>query len=355
MGSLKPVWDFLLAQGYWFTLILGFLWLGYLVVRPESQADQLRKDLPSGDWEMSTDVTGWQVLFNLRNKKWGPSRDTGLVTCLVMDPNGVARQATDTIPAKLPYEAAVYFRYPNDFGSPPAMDGVYAVRWETRKSALAAPELLAEGMATVKLTEPQPALQPPPALTSGADDGKVAVAELERTKQALAMTQAERENIRGALQAEVNKARSERHGFEQAWLTCKKAFGVQRLIWFAKRAEANMEAHNAEASHEDKVGPPRVTIRFVGYASTDFGLAKQIESILKEHTQWNLALDGGNNPALRPSNEFKVIFESSVMGSFREVAAAFSDGRLIDAAIGVRDHPNRFDHDLVIEVLPSVS
>jgi hypothetical protein len=93
----------------------------------------------------------------------------------------------------------------------------------------------------------------------------------------------------------------------------------------------------------------------VGYASTDFGLAKQIESILREHTSWKVALDGGNNPALRPNDESKVIFESALTGTFRDVGVAFSEGRLIDAAVGIRDNPNRFDHGhLVVEVLPTV-
>lgn len=99
-----------------------------------------------------------------------------------------------------------------------------------------------------------------------------------------------------------------------------------------------------------------VTIRFVGYASTDCGLAKQIESILQQDTSWKITLDGSNNPALRPNDEYKVIFESAMTGTFREVAVAFSEGRLIDAPIRARDHVNRFDQErLVVEVLPTAS
>jgi hypothetical protein len=285
---------------------------------------------------MSTDVTGWQVLFNLRNKKWGPPRETGLMTCFVMDPNGIGRLATATISATLPYDAAMWFRYPQDFGAPAAVDGVYSVQWETRLLPLVQPRLLSEGTVSVKLTEPPPTLPP----TVKEYKGDELLVEMERD----------------ALKGELQSAKNERDEMEQAWLICKRAFGVYRLVQFAERVKTNVNAHNLTAKDEDKWPEVQVTIRFVGYAASDLELVKQIESILRQYTNWNITRDGGNNPALSPSDEFKVIFESAAMGTFQEVAVAFNDGRLINAPIGARDHANRFDQGhLVIEVLPTVS
>jgi hypothetical protein len=177
--------------------------------------------------------------------------------------------------------------------------------------------------------------------------------EIRQLRTVLQQTLEDREAIRGALHAETIQARNERDSFERAWLTCKRQFGIQRLVWFVQGVERNLQAHNASVREEEKV-EVCVTIRFVGYSSGDFGLAKKIETILKQHTKWKINMDGSNNPALIPSNEFKVIFESAISGGFHELASAFAEGQLIDAVVGQRANGNRYDFtDLVIEVLPT--
>jgi hypothetical protein len=106
----------------------------------------------------------------------------------------------------------------------------------------------------------------------------------------------------------------------------------------------------------------RVTIRFVGYEAGDQAIVAQIEEILKRHTKWHFEpLDGGNNPALRPSvaDDFKVVFVSNISANFNELHSIFQDGLLINGLrydqIARREDLNRADSThLVIEVLPTV-
>jgi hypothetical protein len=103
-AALVVMWRFLESHGYGLTMLGGFVWLGYLVIRPvhaQVLAVQPTPEL-SGvaginqqDWQSSIEVVGRQIIFTLRNKKWGPPRDSGFISCIVHEPNGSARLASE--------------------------------------------------------------------------------------------------------------------------------------------------------------------------------------------------------------------------------------------------------------------
>jgi len=67
-----------------------------------------------------------------------------------------------------------------------------------------------------------------------------------------------------------------------------------------------------------------------------------------------VTLDQSNKPVLRPSDQFKVVFESPITGGFDELASIFEDGQLITEATAIRT-ANRDDlAHLVIEILLTV-
>jgi len=168
---------------------------------------------------------------------------------------------------------------------------------------------------------------------------RTAVAERDALRSALKDTQRERERLRGLL-----------GDAEQRELTCKRGLGEARLRWFAERARMNIEHHR---SVDPSVKDIRVTVRFAVYA--DLPLAQEIQKILKDTTNWKIELDGSNKPTLLPDNKgFKVVFDVGAFRTFDEVAAAFNDGRLVDARLGARctDRFEETEH-LIIEVLPT--
>jgi hypothetical protein len=162
---------------------------------------------------------------------------------------------------------------------------------------------------------------------------------LEQANRALEETQREREAIRQNLSTEIIAAKNERDGMQQAWQTCKRAYALSRIEWFAER----VRTRGASVS---------VTVRFADYS--DYDLVHEIERILQAHTKWPITIDGSNKPTLRPDlQQFKVIFESGIAASFDDVGAAFRDGALIDAKVGWRHEDRAEEAHLVIEVLPS--
>lgn len=173
----------------------------------------------------------------------------------------------------------------------------------------------------------------------------------ESLRFALKEAQKDMRDLRSDMQEHIDGLKQDRDGFEQAWLTTKRAFGIYRLVQFANRVRENVETGHLK--------PVTVTIRFVGYATADIELIKMIESILQQHTDWKIERDGSNNPALMPIEGFKVIFESGgAFGTFGEVGTAFQEGRLLgDVPIGFHNHLNRFDDQghLVIVVLPTAT
>jgi len=173
--------------------------------------------------------------------------------------------------------------------------------------------------------------------------------DLERVKeQALAYSQHQEEQL-VALANRLQAMTIERDGANQALATCKRAFAQARIRWFADRVRMNIEKRRQIETRPDV----RVTVRFAAY--DDYPLAQQIEAILREHTGWPITLDNRNDPVLRPSDEFKVIFGSAMHGTFGEVASAFSDGQLLSCHVGMRDDANRFDQEhLIVEVLPTL-
>ena len=172
---------------------------------------------------------------------------------------------------------------------------------------------------------------------------QVSVGQLEATKAALDEAQRLNDSLRGQL-----------GGMEQAWLTCKREFALYRLVSLAETFARNIAKSRAE---NRPIADIRVTIRFALYE--DLSLATQIESILEKHTGWKVTLDGSNKPTLMPHPEFKVIFDSSTVGTFAALRQFFAEGRLLDGLrddqIAYRNDPNRFEQEhLIIDVLPTV-
>ena len=96
---------------------------------------------------------------------------------------------------------------------------------------------------------------------------------------------------------------------------------------------------------------PTVVIRFARYEH-DYKLAREIEKIFRDVTDWNVTLDGSNTPVLHPDDRFKVIFESGLTMSFEKVTAAFSEGDLLGVPVGQRVADRGDEDRLVVEVLP---
>lgn len=145
-----------------------------------------------------------------------------------------------------------------------------------------------------------------------------------------------------AAEANIAKLAKERDWLEYSLSKCKRSSAIATIRSLVKRTIA------------DKWDPPvHVTIRFANYA--DFDLVQKIEATMKEYaSDWPLVVDGSNAPVIRPSDEFKVIFESGINQAFDGIAAAFVDGALLgDYRLGRRS-ADRNDNHLVVEVLPTV-
>ena len=84
---------------------------------------------------------------------------------------------------------------------------------------------------------------------------------------------------------------------------CKKDHAKAALQWFAARVEMNTGRMRDKG---EAVKDIRVTVRFAEYKDLD--LAKEIEVIIKECTQWPIEVDGSNKPTIMPDGKFKVVF-----------------------------------------------
>lgn len=97
---------------------------------------------------------------------------------------------------------------------------------------------------------------------------------------------------------------------------------------------------------------PKVTIRFVGYLN-DYELAKTIEKSFRDHTSWEVTLDGSNQPTLEPSGQFKVLFESAMFQSFDGLAHAFATSELLGVTCGRAAADRSDEHHLIVKILPT--
>ena len=95
----------------------------------------------------------------------------------------------------------------------------------------------------------------------------------------------------------------------------------------------------------------RVTVRFADYA--DFNLAKEIETIIRNCTNWSVELDGSNKPTIEPS-DCKVVFGFTPYVDFNEVVWAFNYGNLIDETIGQNTGRDEDKKCLIVTVTPTI-
>ena len=116
-------------------------------------------------------------------------------------------------------------------------------------------------------------------------------------------TQLERERD----QALLDLAR-ERDALLKELAGCKRSFGIARLEWLAYLFRSNTEKAKLDGRDLQNV---RVTVRFAPPYDDDYFLAEEIKKILEQYTGWPVEIDGTNNPLIRPSDEFRVVFESS--------------------------------------------
>ncbi len=156
----------------------------------------------------------------------------------------------------------------------------------------------------------------------------------------------------GELQKELLEARDlikvrsyERDAARDAHGRLSVNFAKQRLKWCAERMKTTEQGSPGLPVH--------VTIRFAEYA--DHKLAKDIQSVLVEHTNWPVVLDNSNKPLIEPEDDFKVVFFIGVLGSFGEIFAAFHDGPLVAGKVGFRKVPLQDQSHLVIDILPTVA
>jgi hypothetical protein len=289
------------------------------------------------DWHSSIQVVGRQIIFNLKNKQWGPPRDSGFVSCVVQDPAGSARVASEPFSVKLAHDTGVFFVYPKDFvGATDIANGEYRIRWEVRETPVGTPDNVAEDSTIIKDLEPAAAPPPAPSVPSAAEVHNL-TGERDQLRKALEETQADRERIRGLL-----------GGAEQAFFTCKRQFALARLIWFSQRVGMNIARARERGEQVEDI---HVTIRFAVYDDT--ALVTTIKKTIEEHANWAVDLDGSNKPTLMPHPEFKVIFESGLHGTFDEVADIFNT-LLQDTAVGRRAADRLDSAHLVIEVHPTL-
>ena len=82
---------------------------------------------------------------------------------------------------------------------------------------------------------------------------------------------------------------------------------------------------------QQEVEDIRVTVRFAEY--DDFNLAKAIETLFRNCTEWPVEVDGSNRPTIEPG-DCKVVFSFTPWIDFTEVVWAFSYGELVKGTIG---------------------
>jgi hypothetical protein len=102
-------------------------------------------------------------------------------------------------------------------------------------------------------------------------------------------------------------------------------------------------------------GKPTVTIRFYGYGQ-DYELVERTKHLIAERLHWDVAVDGGNVPALPQAEKFKVVFETTHISQlfvFNEVAYAISEGGMLGVSVGSSMRDAEDHRHLVIKVLPS--
>jgi len=144
-----------------------------------------------------------------------------------------------------------------------------------------------------------------------------------------------------SLQRELGQVKKERDEARETLVAKTRAFAHERL-----------RIYSSMAWGDDRSIKPTVTIRFVKYGK-DHALAKQIQQIFGEFTNWETKLDWANDPVLPEAEQCKVVFESGWAGAFRPVANAFLDGDLLGVPVCWNDGDRSDQHHLVIKVLPS--
>ena len=158
-------------------------------------------------------------------------------------------------------------------------------------------------------------------------------------------SQLDRERDQAALKAldETLQFRTgERDAFLEECNACRVEFAHANLSWIAERAILNGDTTNV------------AVVRFAIY--DDYDLATRIKATIQQNMQWPVELDGTNNPTIKPSADFKVIFESDLRATFDEIAKVFISGNLLNnVSIGIRHIDILEDkHRLVVEVAPTV-
>ena len=136
---------------------------------------------------------------------------------------------------------------------------------------------------------------------------------------------------------------SERDVFLEKLKECLVEFSHAKLSWIAERALLNDVTDNV------------AVVRFATY--DDFDLATQIQAFIQQTMQWEVELDGTNNPSIRPDYDYKVLFESDHRATFHEIAEVFISGHLLDnvrVGIRLRGAVVPDTRRLVVEVAPTV-
>jgi len=322
--GLGAVWAFLSAHSSGVGFVCGISWLSYLVVRPEQVAGARRKRLRAmpqtvtvfahdevlkrnpGLYEQVKQFfkgVDWHVEVGLTNLPqhstgvWlhGGDKPTRTLAFWMLRTLNIAAQVDDS----------------DDDESLQVIVGAENVSEREYDGSE-----ITQSLAERQLIRDYPTL----------------VSERDALKWALEQTQKEREALRGTLA-------NERDSALQSLARCQKDFAMARVEWFAQRSRD----WNPQIS---------VTVRFADYF--DYRLALQIIAILQEHAGWTAELDQSNKPVLKPSEEFKVVFESGISQAFDEIAYAFGQGAFLgDVSVGRRT-ADRHDNHLVIEVLPTV-
>jgi hypothetical protein len=155
---------------------------------------------------------------------------------------------------------------------------------------------------------------------------KTVLTEIDSLKVALEETQNQREAIRGQLGAAQGTLRE-----------CQANLAMGRLGLLAWR-------------YEREKWDVKVTVRFIEYA--DSRVADRIAGLFRTHTRWlvNVVRDDGSH--LRPTHEFRIVFESGVPELVRELATIFNDGNLMEEPIGAMEIIDSTKWNVVITIFP---
>jgi hypothetical protein len=173
-------------------------------------------------------------------------------------------------------------------------------------------------------------------------------AGLRKTLQHFERVATESQAEKNALRRQLQEATSDRSNALTLLQKAKADFGHAMLRWHAGMV---FYEHNKTEPNQEKT-KPIVTIRSAAYGN-DYKLVEQIQRIVQEDLQWEVTLDGKNDPMLKQAKDFKVVFESGLTQSFDPICTAFAVGDFLGVTVG-RESSDRTDyHHLVIKVLPS--